>query len=41
MNAYVEIPLKDRIKAFLLNEDLADVHFLVGLDDIKVRNCIA
>lgn len=37
MSAYVDNPLKDRMKAFLLNEDMADVHFLVGFDDAKVR----
>ncbi|KAH7710549.1 BTB/POZ domain-containing protein 2-like protein [Aphelenchoides avenae] len=37
MSTYLDTPLKDRIKTFLLNEDMADVHFLVGFDDVKER----
>lgn len=40
MSAYVDKPVKDRTKAFFPNEGLADVHFLVGIEDIKVSNSV-
>ncbi|KAH7706471.1 BTB/POZ domain-containing protein 3-like protein [Aphelenchoides avenae] len=37
MADYVDLPVKDRMKAFVLSEDMADVHFSVGLDGFKER----
>ncbi|KAH7706476.1 Btbd6 protein [Aphelenchoides avenae] len=37
MSTYLDNTLKDRMTSFLLNEDMADVHFLVGFDDVKER----
>lgn len=40
MRTYTDSPWKNRMKTFLLSEDMADVHFLVGTDDVTVRNCM-
>ncbi|KAH7704437.1 BTB/POZ domain-containing protein 3-like protein [Aphelenchoides avenae] len=37
MSDYVDLPVKDRMKTFLFNEEMADVHFLVGSDGVKER----
>lgn len=40
MSAHFDNQWRGGMKPFLLNESHADVHFLVGIDDVKVRNCM-
>lgn len=40
MPNYVDLPLKDRLKPFLLDEDMADIHFLVGVHPHKVSTLL-
>lgn len=38
MSDFVDLPVKDRMKTFLFNEDMADVNFLVGTEDVQVSS---
>lgn len=40
MSNYDDLPLKERMKPFLLNEDMADIHFVVGVDPHKVSTLL-
>lgn len=40
MATYVDLPVKDRIRAFTLSQDMADVYFSVEFDDIKVSRTV-
>ncbi|KAH7660461.1 BTB/POZ domain-containing protein 6-A, partial [Aphelenchoides avenae] len=37
MSNYADRPVNDRMKAFFLSEDMADIYFKVGIDDAKER----